>query len=50
MTLVPALLALLGRRAWAFPRWLDRITPRVDIEGESLDRPEPAAAPELVRL
>ncbi|MGW4941628.1 MMPL family transporter [Actinoplanes sp. NPDC004185] len=50
MTLVPAVLTLLGRRAWAFPRWLDRITPRVDIEGDSLHRPEPADAPELVRL
>jgi RND superfamily putative drug exporter len=36
MTLVPAVLTLLGDRAWAFPRWLDRITPHVDIEGESL--------------
>ena len=35
MTLVPAVLTLIGRRAWAFPRWLDRITPRVDIEGSS---------------
>jgi RND superfamily putative drug exporter len=46
MTLVPAVLTLLGRRAWAFPRWLDRITPRVDIEGEGLRTVEhPAAAP-----
>ena len=36
MTLVPAILTLLGDRAWAFPRWLDRITPNVDIEGENL--------------
>ncbi len=36
MTLVPAILTLLGDRAWAFPHWLDRITPNVDIEGESL--------------
>jgi RND superfamily putative drug exporter len=36
MTLVPAILSLLGDRAWWFPRWLDRITPRVDIEGETL--------------
>lgn len=42
MTLVPAILSLLGDRAWWFPRWLDRLTPRVDIEGESLR----AAAPE----
>ncbi|BCJ54323.1 membrane protein [Actinoplanes sp. NBRC 14428] len=50
MTLVPAVLTLLGRRAWAFPRWLDRITPKVDIEGENL-RPRPESeAPELVRV
>ncbi|MEV5961391.1 MMPL family transporter [Kribbella sp. NPDC051952] len=36
MTLVPAVLSLLGNRAWYFPQWLDRITPKVDIEGESL--------------
>ncbi len=39
MTLVPAVLSLLGDRAWWFPRWLDRLTPRVDIEGESLRLP-----------
>jgi putative drug exporter of the RND superfamily len=44
MTLVPAVLTLLGDRAWFFPRWLDRITPKVDIEGENLrtDTPKPA--------
>ncbi|WP_225095983.1 MMPL family transporter [Streptomyces sp. CoH27] len=36
MTLVPAAMALLGRRAWGLPRWLDRITPDVDIEGARL--------------
>ncbi|HWJ84472.1 MAG TPA: MMPL family transporter, partial [Cellulomonas sp.] len=36
MTLVPAVLALLGDRAWSLPRWLDRVTPRVDIEGANL--------------
>ncbi|WP_410793973.1 MMPL family transporter [Kribbella sp. C-35] len=44
MTLVPAILSLLGDRAWWFPKWLDRLTPRVDIEGESLrvdETPEP---------
>ncbi|GAA1717197.1 MMPL family transporter [Kribbella yunnanensis] len=43
MTLVPAVLSLLGKAAWWFPKWLDRITPNVDIEGESLrveDKPE----------
>lgn len=41
MTLVPAAMALLGRRAWSMPRWLDRLLPDVDIEGARL----PAAAP-----
>jgi RND superfamily putative drug exporter len=36
MTLVPALLSLLGRSAWWLPRWLDRILPDVDVEGERL--------------
>jgi putative drug exporter of the RND superfamily len=38
MAIVPAVLALLGRRAWWLPGWLARILPRVDVEGESLDR------------
>ncbi|GGQ62923.1 MMPL family transporter [Couchioplanes azureus] len=47
MTIVPAAMALLGRRAWALPRWLDRILPDVDVEGDRLragphaPRPEP---------
>ena len=36
MTLVPAVLALLDRRAWWLPRWLDRRMPNLDIEGEKL--------------
>ena len=36
MTLVPAVLALLGHKAWALPRWLDRILPNVDLEGTKL--------------
>ncbi|MEC0093694.1 MMPL family transporter [Paenibacillus macquariensis] len=36
MTLVPAAMALLGRSAWYLPKWLDRILPNIDIEGESL--------------
>ncbi|WP_405812203.1 MMPL family transporter [Streptomyces sp. NBC_01520] len=44
MTLVPAAMALLGRRAWGLPAWLDRITPDVDIEGAKLPpRPAPEA-------
>jgi putative drug exporter of the RND superfamily len=32
--LVPAVMVLLGKRAWWLPGWLDRILPRVSIEGE----------------
>ncbi|GAA2961774.1 MULTISPECIES: MMPL family transporter [Streptomyces] len=42
MAIVPAVLALLGKRAWWLPRWLDRALPSVDVEGEGL-RTEPAA-------
>jgi len=38
MTIVPAVMALLGDRAWTLPHWLDRIVPRIDIEGEHLTR------------
>ncbi|GAA1429169.1 MMPL family transporter [Microlunatus lacustris] len=37
MTLVPAVLALLGRSAWWLPRWLDRLLPSFDVEGEGLE-------------
>ncbi len=37
MTIVPAVLALLGKRAWALPGWLDRRLPNLDIEGENLN-------------
>ncbi|GIE33584.1 membrane protein [Actinoplanes italicus] len=36
MTIVPAVLSLLGRSAWWLPRWLDRLLPDVDVEGSSL--------------
>ncbi|GGL79264.1 membrane protein [Streptomyces anthocyanicus] len=38
MTLVPAALALLGHAAWWIPRWLNRVLPDLDIEGERLTR------------
>ncbi|SCE92766.1 MMPL family transporter [Micromonospora chokoriensis] len=36
MTIVPAVMSLLGDRAWWLPRWLNRALPNVDIEGEGL--------------
>jgi RND superfamily putative drug exporter len=38
MTLVPAILVLLGRWAWWLPGWLDRRLPLVDVEGGALHR------------
>ncbi|MFE8013850.1 MMPL family transporter [Streptomyces antibioticus] len=38
MTLVPAVMAILGGRAWWLPRFLKRVLPTVDIEGERLAR------------
>jgi RND superfamily putative drug exporter len=48
MAIVPAVMALLDRRAWWLPRWLDRILPRVDVEGASLHR-DPPGQPEPER-
>ncbi|MFJ3925527.1 MMPL family transporter [Streptomyces sp. NPDC090022] len=36
MAIVPAVLALLGHKAWWLPKWLDRLLPNVDVEGEGL--------------
>ncbi|MGI5523602.1 MMPL family transporter [Micromonospora sp. CA-259024] len=36
MTIVPAVMSLLGDRAWWLPSWLNRALPNVDIEGEGL--------------
>jgi RND superfamily putative drug exporter len=47
MTLVPAVMSLLGRAAWWLPGWLNRALPNVDIEGQRLHRAideEPAEA------
>ncbi|WP_345603929.1 MMPL family transporter [Streptomyces hyderabadensis] len=42
MAFVPAVLALLGKRAWWLPARLDRLLPRVDVEGEALTGRTPA--------
>ncbi|WLQ42593.1 MMPL family transporter [Streptomyces laculatispora] len=61
MAIVPAVLALLGKRAWWLPRWLDRVLPNVDVEGEGLRKelgapagdgagPDPGGERELTRV
>jgi RND superfamily putative drug exporter len=44
MTLIPALMAILGERAWEIPKWLEKILPSVDIEGEAVERERHLAA------
>ncbi|MER5517670.1 MMPL family transporter [Streptomyces sp. NPDC002763] len=44
MAIVPAVLSLLGDKAWYLPRWLDRVLPDIDVEGERLSRKVPAPA------
>ncbi len=58
MVLVPSTMALLGGANWWLPRWLDRILPHLDVEGEALlaglNTPSvgtvgsPSADPELI--
>ncbi|MCY7395296.1 MAG: MMPL family transporter [Nocardioides sp.] len=54
MALVPAVLYLLGDRAWWLPAWLDRLLPVVDVEGEQLEtsyaRAHAPTKDELVRV
>jgi RND superfamily putative drug exporter len=42
--LVPALMTLLGKWSWWMPSWLDRVLPKISIEGEEYfaQRPTPA--------
>jgi putative drug exporter of the RND superfamily len=36
MLLVPATMELLGDRNWWIPKWLDRILPKIDVEGHHI--------------
>ncbi|CUM40618.1 putative drug exporters of the RND superfamily [Streptomyces venezuelae] len=53
MAIVPAVLALLGHKAWWLPKWLDRALPTVDVEGEGLAASSgegTPAKPDLVKV
>ncbi|WP_426998685.1 MMPL family transporter [Pseudarthrobacter sp. N5] len=45
MTIVPAVMYLLGSKAWWLPKWLDRLLPDVDVEGAKLRTDQAPAAP-----
>lgn len=36
MMIVPTLMLLMGKAAWYMAKWLDKILPNVDIEGETI--------------
>jgi RND superfamily putative drug exporter len=56
MLLVPATMELLGDKNWWMPAWLDRIIPKLNVEGSThdaapvhaVDAPAPVLEPELV--
>jgi RND superfamily putative drug exporter len=45
MTIVPAVMSLLGRAAWWLPRWLSWLLPNLDVEGAALAKDDDGAAP-----
>ncbi len=49
LTVVPALLSLLGEKSWYMPRWLDKLLPNLTIEPpteqQTANRPGVAATP-----
>ncbi|MNC83030.1 Membrane protein YdfJ [compost metagenome] len=36
MLIVPGIMTLLGKSAWYLPKWLDRLLPNLDVEGEEV--------------
>lgn len=36
LTIVPAVMTLMGKAAWYLPKWLDKLLPNIDVEGESI--------------
>lgn len=52
MVVIPSVMTLLGEKAWYLPRWIDRLLPNVDVEGERLKMmsalPPPPTVSQLV--
>ena len=44
MTVVPATMHIYGRSAWWLPRWLGKLLPNLDVEGDSASGTPPVAA------
>jgi RND superfamily putative drug exporter len=39
MLLVPATMELLGDANWWLPKWLDRLLPKISVDGQALEMP-----------
>lgn len=48
LVLVPATMELLGDRNWWLPRWLDRLIPKIDVEGAGENAVDELFSDELV--
>lgn len=48
MILVPSTMALLGDANWWLPRWLDRLLPKLDLEGAGVPGADPTSRSEQV--
>ena len=40
LTLIPAIMSVVGSRVWAHSKWFDKYVPDVDIEGTKLETPQ----------
>ena len=49
MIVAPAVMTLLGDRAWTLPAWLDRLLPKISLEGEPQDEQRPMEGTAAVR-
>ncbi|MEU5276903.1 MMPL family transporter [Streptomyces asoensis] len=49
LLMVPAVMTLLGEKAWWTPRWLDRILPHIDAEGDAETLSGPPDGPARAR-
>jgi RND superfamily putative drug exporter len=45
LTLVPAVMSIIGSKLWYHPRWFTRYVPDPDIEGQRLEHMLPAGPP-----
>jgi RND superfamily putative drug exporter len=48
MVLVPATMELLGDRNWWLPAWINRILPKIDVEGHHATHSEEASNKSVV--